>query len=132
MNNSISSELNPTVLIVDDSSLSRKIIADLLNGEGFHIIFGKGGKEAIEILSETQVDCLLLDLLMPDFDGFDVLDIIQKNNIRVPSIVISADIQDTTRKQVESLGAFGFLYKPPQKDETIKAIKDAISHKYGG
>jgi CheY-like chemotaxis protein len=44
MNNSISSELNPTVLIVDDSSLSRKIIADLLNGEGFHIIFGKVAK----------------------------------------------------------------------------------------
>lgn len=132
MNDSISSELNPTVLIVDDSSLSRKLIADLLNGEGFHIIFGKGGKDAIEILSETKVDCLLLDLLMPDVDGFDVLGFIQKNDIKVPSIVISADIQDTTRKQVESLGAFGFLNKPPQKDETIKVIKDAISHKYGG
>lgn len=132
MDDSKTTELRPIVLIVDDSSLSRKIIADLLSGEDLHIIFGKGGKEALEILSEINIDCLLLDLLMPDVDGFDVLEFIQRNNIKVPSIVISADIQDTTRKRVESLGAFGFLNKPPQKDETIKAIKDAISHKYGG
>ncbi len=132
MSDNVTTGFNPTVLIVDDSMLSRKLIAELLNGEDFRIIFGKSGKDAIEIISDIQVDCLLLDLLMPDVDGFQVLEYIQKNGLEIPSIVISADIQETTRKRVEGMGACGFLNKPPKKGELIKAVKDAISHKFGG
>ncbi|HPI19606.1 MAG TPA: response regulator [Candidatus Kapabacteria bacterium] len=132
MNDNVTSGFNPTVLIVDDSMLSRKLIAELLNGEDFRIIFGKSGKDAIEIISDIQVDCLLLDLLIPDIDGFQVLEYIQKNSLDVPSIIISADIQETTRKRVESLGAYGFLNKPPKREDLVKAVKDSISKKFGG
>ncbi|NLO20256.1 MAG: response regulator [Ignavibacteria bacterium] len=118
--------LNPTILIVDDSIISRSALSKLLSEEGYLIIFGKSGKEALEIISDIQVDCLLLDLLMPELDGFQVLEFIQKNSLKIPSVVISADIQETTKKRVEALGACGFLNKPPKKELLIKTVKDAI------
>ena len=111
------------ILICDDSRLSRKMISDIIKPLNLNIIYATNGKEAMSLISSQKVDCILLDLLMPEMDGFEVLSNLNKAGISTPVIVISSDVQDTTRQKCLSLGAFNLLNKPPKEGELIKALQ---------
>ncbi len=84
------------------------------------------GKEAIEKLQENYYHLVFLDLLMPEIDGFGVLRFMKDNNITTKVIVVTADIQDSTREIVTSLGAYGFINKPPNKLVLKELINKAM------
>ena len=105
--------LSYQVLICDDSALARKMSKRCLP-ENFasRIEFAENGQQAIEKLSHTRFDLLLLDLTMPVVDGVGVLTKIRQLNIDTMVIVVSGDIQPEMQKRVLSLGAMAFLSKP--------------------
>jgi CheY-like chemotaxis protein len=110
------------VLVIDDSFTARSIVARLLVGR-YEIIQAESGKNALTILSQGPVDTILLDLLMPDMDGYQTLKALREHYPSVPIIVLSADIQDSTRNRVIAAGARGILHKPPKQAELIEAIE---------
>jgi CheY-like chemotaxis protein len=114
------------VLIVDDSLLSRKKLGSLIDKDKYRAATAKDGREAVEKIGQEQYDVILLDLLMPGMTGFEVLEYMKENNIGIPAIVVSADIQETTKEKCLSLGAVNFLNKPPQKEALNNAINEAI------
>ncbi len=114
------------IVIIDDSWLARRGIMGMLKNEAHEIIEADNGTNGIKAIIETSPDCIILDLLMPELDGFGVLKELKEKNNTTPVIVMTADIQDTVKKQIMELGAFEFLNKPPKVDEFINAINKAI------
>ena len=114
------------VLIIDDSWLIRKTVAGFLKAHGYEYKEATGGEEGIAFALEYKPDCIFLDLLMPDIDGFDVLEKFKEKNVTAPVIILTADIQETTKQKCFKAGAFEFLQKPPKEEMLIYKLKKAI------
>jgi len=96
-------------------------------GDTYEINSANNGMDAIEAMGKDTYDLVLLDLLMPDMDGFAVLEVLRGRGKIPPVLVISADIQDTTRERVLQLGAVGLINKPPKRDQLLSAIAAALN-----
>ncbi len=105
------------LLICDDSNMARKQVArSLPDGWDVEISFAANGIEGIEAIKAGKGDVLLLDLNMPEMDGYQVLEAILAEDLPTLTIVISGDIQPEAHQRVTSLGALGFIQKPVNKD----------------
>jgi twitching motility two-component system response regulator PilH len=108
---------NFKVLITDDSFIARRKIGNFLKSINFEVDEATNGLEAFEKIKVSNYDLIILDLLMPEYDGLWLLEQLIAANITIPVIVISADIQETSKEKVLSLGASAFLNKPPKDNE---------------
>lgn len=110
------------VLIVEDELINREILGNMLNDD-YHVLYAVNGIEALEVLREhqTMVSVVLLDLMMPEMDGFEVIDAMHKNDIlkHIPIIVLTSE-KDAEVKTLQ-LGAADFIKKPYNMPEVIKA-----------
>ncbi|MEZ6045449.1 MAG: response regulator [Planctomycetaceae bacterium] len=115
----------PTILVVEDSGLSRKMVVKVLEGQGFEIIQARNGKEALETYLErgSEINCIVSDNLMPEMTGVELLAKVREQNKEIPVIMASADIQKTTRSECDRLGITAFLNKPVQPEELMAAVK---------
>jgi twitching motility two-component system response regulator PilH len=113
------------ILVIDDSSFQQKIIKSLLSGSGHELLFATNGKEGLNLTDRSKPDLVIADLLMPDLDGYTYLEQVRKRSPSLPVIVLTSDIQETTRRQCMQLGAAAFLNKPASKETLISAI-DAV------
>ncbi|MCU7850174.1 MAG: response regulator [Candidatus Thiodiazotropha sp. (ex Lucinoma kastoroae)] len=113
------------VLIADDSAMSRKMIKRAMPvGWADEIFEAANGREALELLSKHRVDVMLLDLTMPELDGFEVLEQLSsvKSTTAKPKIfVISADYQHESVQRCIDSGAVEFVKKPITAD-TLKDV----------
>ncbi|MEZ2226416.1 MULTISPECIES: response regulator [unclassified Microcoleus] len=116
-----------SILVVEDSWLTRRVICKILRAEGYETWEASSGPEALELLDTQTPNCMLLDLLMPDMEGREVLQAMREKGIKVPVIVITADIQSTTREECMELGALTVIHKMPNSDELVGWIKKALS-----
>ncbi len=114
------------ILIVDDSWLARRAVKKVLTAAGYECLEAESGVRALEILENESIDCIFLDLLMEGMSGFDVLKVLDEKGITIPAVIVSADIQETSRKQCYELGAFGFLNKPASEEDLLNKVKEAI------
>lgn len=104
------------ILICDDSNMARKQCArSLPDGWDVEVNFASNGFEAIEAIKAGKGDVLLLDLNMPEMDGYEVLQTIVKEDLPTMTVVVSGDIQPEAYKRVTSLGALDFIKKPVNK-----------------
>lgn len=102
-----------SLLICDDSSLARKQLLRALPANWpLDISQATGGREALEKIREGNVEVLLLDLTMPDMDGFEVLAALRAEKLSCQVVVISGDVQDESVRRVLELGALAFIRKP--------------------
>ena len=102
------------LLIVDDEAHSRKLLRMVLRQGDYTFLEAESGQEALEIMERQKVDLLLLDLMMPHQNGFDVILNMRKNETlaRIPFIVASASTaQDDIQRSLE-LGAIDYFTKP--------------------
>jgi len=110
------------ILVTDDSAFLRKRTCNILIPTGHDIIQANDGLECVEQLMKEQPDALFLDLVMPNMNGFEVLEYMQLHDINVPTIVLTADIQDGVSERCMALGAVAYLNKPPKADEVLAAL----------
>jgi CheY-like chemotaxis protein len=115
------------IMVVDDSRLIRNVLQEILTSDGHEVIEATNGQEAIKMIAEQTPDCIILDILMPEMDGFEVLKVLKNEAPKIPVVIQSADIQKTTRQKCFQLGAFSFTNKPPQKEEILMAVHEAIA-----
>jgi CheY-like chemotaxis protein len=115
------------VLITDDSLLQRRMLTAIVSGEGHETQTATNGREALEIIQSQPPDCMLLDMLMPEMDGVQVLEALQSKGIKIPVIVLTADIQEWMQTKCLELGAQNFLNKPVKQDDLRAALKEALS-----
>ena len=117
------------ILVVDDSMFARLQITAKLKEGGFDVIEGKNGQEGLEKLQDSQVDCILSDLLMPVMDGFEFLERLKQDGNSIPVLVMSSDIQQSSRDKIMALGAVELINKPPNYTELIEKINTLINKK---
>jgi chemotaxis protein CheC len=113
------------ILIVDDSATSRSIAERLIGGT-HEATQAASGREALDLLSKGRFDLVILDLLMPEMGGFEVLGELAARGSRVPVIVATADIQNATRAHAKALGAASLINKPLTKAALEAAISSIL------
>ncbi len=103
--------------------MARKQVArSLPDGWDVDISFATNGVEAIELIKQGKGDVLLLDLNMPEMDGYQVLEAIKAQDLPTLVVVISGDIQPEAHKRVTSLGALDFIQKPVNKEKLTEIL----------
>ena len=105
-----------TVLIADDSMFQRFVLAQVVKDSGHQVLEAKSGQECVEMVLASLPDLILLDLNMPVLGGLEVLEALRKNSLHTRAVVITADIQTTTKARCEELGAVAILNKPLDED----------------
>ncbi|NQY89346.1 MAG: response regulator [Colwellia sp.] len=111
------------LLICDDSNMARKQLArSLPEGWDVDVSFASNGVEGIEAIKAGKGDVLLLDLNMPEMDGYQVLEAILEQDLPTLTIVVSGDIQPEAHKRVTGLGALDFIQKPVNKEKLTEVL----------
>ncbi len=116
------------ILVVDDSLFARMNICDILKEAGHETLEAANGTEGLKKVLAENPECVLSDLLMPEMDGIAFLKSLREKKIDLPVIVLSADVQETKRKQCLELGTAGFISKPPRKDEILAMVARTLQH----
>lgn len=121
-----------SLLIVDDSNITRRYIRNemlsILKYEEIIVTEWSNGKEACAACQAHRVDLMVIDLKMPEMDGYDVLDCLKKYGMSIKTIVLSADIQPGVEEIVKGSGAIGFLKKPFNREQVVKVLKENGFH----
>lgn len=114
-----------TILIVDDELISRYTVEALLAAEGYNLVFAENGKEALEKARDLIPDLMLLDVMMPDMDGFEVCQHLRndKRLAELPIVIVTAlDDRDSRLRGLE-VGADDFMSKPFDRAELRARIR---------
>ena len=119
------------VLVVDDSALIRKAVIRILMKSGYdldEVYEAMDGEEALEILSNQEINLLLTDLYMPGMSGQDMIREMQKHKQmrRIPIVVISTESDISRIKELYQYGIKGFIHKPFTTNGLIESIYDPL------
>ena len=116
------------ILVVDDDPSMVMLISLLLKVNGHETIKAFGGQEGIDAARKEIPDIILLDVMMPVMDGFDVLRELRLNRIteNIPVIFVTARNDAEFKKKAMSLGAQGYVTKPYSRDELIETINSVV------
>ncbi len=99
------------ILLVEDNALNRRVIKDILEKEGLSIALAENGREALEILENHKFSLILMDLIMPVMDGYEVSRLIRQKGIESPIVIISASVTELDDNIINKLGINDFLIK---------------------
>lgn len=113
------------IVIADDHAILRESLALLLATQNDFEIEGAAanGQQALEMVQQFRPDVLVLDLFMPDFDGFEVLRTLDRNGNRVATVILTGSESDTDYAQVVRLGARGLVMKGDGPQSLFDAIR---------
>ena len=115
------------ILIVDDSALSRRTLRQILEPAGYEIVEAEDGLVALERYFLDKPDVVLLDLVMKGMYGLEVLTKLRELDGEAKVVVVSADIQTSSKELVEQAGAKAFVHKPFDKAEILKALTSVLA-----
>ncbi len=116
------------VLVVDDTERNVKLLADLLTFKGYAVVTASGGKEALERIAVEQPDLVLLDVMMPDMNGYDVCRKIREAPATATLPVVMVTALDPANERVKGIeaGADDFLSKPINQAELLARVRSLL------
>jgi CheY-like chemotaxis protein len=117
----------PRILVIDDSRFSRSRLTSALTGNGYDVLEAENGQDAWEVIAREEPDLILTDLLMPVLDGIGLLRKLKEASIVIPVIVVTADVQSSSRTMCEELGAVAVVNKPAGPDEIVAEVRQALN-----
>jgi eukaryotic-like serine/threonine-protein kinase len=119
----------PQILLVDDNPTNLQVLYQTLEGEGYRLLAAKSGRDALAIAERTVPDLIMLDVMMPDMDGFDTC-VRLKANPRTresPVIFLSALTESRDKVRGLELGAVDFVNKPFQAEEVLARVRTHLT-----
>ena len=116
---------SPLVLVADDEVRITKLVAIALRDDGFRVITAAGGREALRKAEEAGPDIVLLDIVMPDLDGIEVMRELRERN-PVPVILLTAKGSTADKAKGLDLGADDYLAKPFHPDELAARVRAVL------
>ena len=117
------------ILVVDDSGLARRGTRRVLEGAGYAVAEAEDGIVALERYFVDKPDLVVLDLVMKGMYGLEVLSKLRELDPGARVIVLSADIQTSSRQMVSEAGAVAFLNKPVAPEDLVNAVNIALERK---
>lgn len=129
--NNISDDRSPLILVANDHEWSARSLESILLPEGYGVVRVKSGSEAVEAISRTAPDVILLDLQMPDFSGIDVCRMVREGghfDPTVPMLITTAGTGGReARLEALEAGAWDFLYQPIDRDILLAKLRVYLS-----
>jgi len=111
-----------TILVIEDEQDMLQLLRRILESEGYSVILAVDGTYGMTLLRETKPGLVLLDIMMPGLDGFQVLDLIRQRS-NVPVIMLTARREVTTVRDTLALGADDYVRKPFHTRELLARIR---------
>ena len=118
----------PTILVVDDDAAVRASLAKLLQSEGLQVATAGNGSGALEAIQQVRPDVVLLDVLMPDLNGYQVCHAIKTNPATrlIPVVLLTGLSATDDRVQGLEAGADDFITKPPDRIELLARVRSLV------
>ena len=111
------------ILIIDDDKNIRKLMRVVLEREGYNVHAAENGKVALSVMDSVKVDIAIVDIMMPDMDGYEFTKILRENDENLPVIMISAKQLAEDRKKGFLAGIDDYMIKPVDMDELLLHIR---------
>ena len=114
-----------TILIVDDKTSVQRLIADYLTENGFRTVVSNNGREALYVARHEKPDLVLLDIMMPEMDGYEFMRYFRKER-NTPVIMLTAKVDETDKVVGLELGADDYVTKPFGMAELVARIRAVL------
>ncbi|PLX09223.1 MAG: hypothetical protein C0594_05745 [Marinilabiliales bacterium] len=122
----------PKILLIDDNETNVLLVTKILEHSDYIVKSVFHSREALEVLKNEEFDLVLLYIMMPEIDGFEVLDFIKKNlQLTLPVIMLTACHEKRYIDRALDMGADDYLKKPTRKKELLEAIHNALGETSG-
>ena len=118
-----------TILIVDDKVSAQRLIADYLAANGFRTVTANNGREALYVARHEKPDLVLLDIMMPEMDGYEFLRHFRKER-NTPVIMLTAKMEETDKVVGLELGADDYVTKPFGMAELVARVRAVLRRVY--
>ena len=119
------------ILAVDDDRINLRIIGGILRHEGYEIAEAASGEQALEVYSTFQPNLVLLDVMMPGIDGFDVARRLRAGGVRTPVLFLTARDSDEDKVTGLTIGGDDYVTKPFSLEEVIARIRSILRRTKG-
>jgi DNA-binding NtrC family response regulator len=120
-------DLAAKILVVDDESGIRFFLEEMLKHEGYQVATADGGRAAMECIAAEEFDVVLLDLMMPEVNGLEVLETLHRGSPETVVIVLTAYASLETAVQALRQGAHDYLFKPCKTVELRESIRRGLA-----
>ena len=118
-----------TVLVIDDEEVMREILESLLTQEGYRVKLATSGQEGLEIAGREPVDLAIVDVMLPDRSGIDVLDELKKSDPELVVVMITAFASVETAIEAMKRGALDYVTKPFKNDEVRVVVANGMKQR---
>lgn len=117
-----------TIIIIEDDRDMAEIFEEWAKSADITVLgVGHDGKQAVELFEKHKPRIVVLDLMMPYYDGFYAMENIRKIDPDAKFLVLTADITDVTKKRLDQMTSISLMYKPYDLDDVINEIKKLVS-----
>ena len=120
---------DPTILLVDDNPTNLRVLYQTLEGQGYHLLAARSGKDAVAIARRTAPDLVLLDVMMPEMNGFETCAHLKADPVtREAAVIFLSALTDASDKvRGLELGAVDFVNKPFQAEEVLARVRTHLT-----
>lgn len=120
--------MSPTILVVDDDALVRSMMRDGLAAAGHAVLAAASGEEALQVAHAERPACILMDIMMPDVDGYETCAALKADSrtASIPVLLVSATTDARVTDQAKRVGVAAVLRKPIRMDELRRAVTQAL------
>ena len=128
---SISRSEKPLILITDDNQVSLRLIEGILSDSGYSVVTADSGENALLKVNEAKPDLILLDVMMPEMNGYEVCSRLQENKetAYIPVVFITALGDEQNKAKAFSVGGADYLVKPVKRDTFLKTVAKHLQTK---
>ena len=119
------------ILVIDDMSTHLLLLQTILEEEGYKVLAVDNGEEAIKYIeNDPDISLVLLDIMMPEVDGYELLEKVKSGdkNVSMPIIIVSAKTDSSSIKEALEKGAYDYITKPLNVYDIKNKVKSALAH----
>lgn len=111
------------ILVVDDDKNTRLLFKAVLEGEKYEVYIAEDGEKALDVMDKVQVDLVVLDVMMPNMDGYTFTRLLRETNNNLPILMVSAKQLPEDKKKGFLVGTDDYMTKPVDEDEMLLRIR---------
>ncbi|KHL92338.1 heme response regulator HssR [Paenibacillus sp. IHB B 3415] len=111
------------ILVVEDDKHVRKLMNAVLKREGYDVVTAENGREALEVLEVQHIDLIILDIMMPEMDGYEFAEELKEADNRIPILMATAKQLPEDKKKGFRLGTDDYMTKPVDTEEMLLRIQ---------
>ena len=112
-----------TILVADDDKNTRLLMKAILEAEHYRVVTASDGQEALAVLDQEHIDLVVLDIMMPNMDGFEFTATLRQSDNTLPILMVSARQQPEDKRRGFLVGTDDYITKPIDEEEMLLRIK---------